>query len=92
VRKQRFSVPDFSGLVWRKSSRSTDQGECVEVGVWRRHHRSTGNGGEPLGSAVAERLCVARDSKNPDGPVLAFTVHTWSTFIGGVKAGTHDPH
>jgi hypothetical protein len=35
---------------------------------------------------------VARDSKNPDGPVLAFTVHTWSTFIGGIKAGTHDPH
>lgn len=85
-------MPDFSGLVWRKSSRSTDQGECVEVGVWPESRRSTGDGGEPLGGAAAERLWLARDSKDPDGPVLAFALHVWSTFVGSIKAGEHDPH
>ncbi|WP_338423567.1 DUF397 domain-containing protein [Streptomyces gobiensis] len=31
-----------------------------------------------------------RDSKNPQGPALAFTSHAWSAFIDGVKAGEYD--
>jgi predicted secreted Zn-dependent protease len=64
---------DFSGVAWRKSTRSTDQGECVEI-------------------AATETLRLARDSKNPDGPVLAFTSHTWNTFMNSIKAGTYDLH
>jgi len=28
-----------------------------------------------------------RDSKNPEGPVLAFTSHEWEAFVAGVSAG-----
>jgi len=31
-----------------------------------------------------------RDSKDPDGPVLHFTVSEWAAFIAGVKAGEFD--
>ncbi len=31
-----------------------------------------------------------RDSKNPAGPVLAFTPEAWRAFVAGVKAGGFD--
>ena len=31
-----------------------------------------------------------RDSKDPDGPVLAFTRAEWETFLGGAKTGEFD--
>jgi uncharacterized protein DUF397 len=39
---------------------------------------------------LSERVVVMRDSKNPDGPVLAFTRTEWATFLTAVKAGDHD--
>jgi hypothetical protein len=33
---------------------------------------------------------LVRDSKNPDGPVLAYTVEEVAAFIDGVKKGEFD--
>jgi Domain of unknown function (DUF397) len=59
---------DVTGVRWRKSSYSGDNGgDCVEVGA--------------AGLAVA-----VRDSKDPDGPLLAFAADTWKAFALRVKA------
>jgi hypothetical protein len=68
-------------MSWRKSSYSGDvNGSCVEV-RWRKSSHS----GNPDGNCVevameAERVGV-RDSKNVDGPRLAFPSATWRAFL-----------
>jgi len=54
--------------------------------VWRKSHHSGQNSDcieiVAIGSAVA-----VRDSKDPEGPQLAFRPATWVTFTARVKAG-----
>ena len=57
---------------WRKSSRSSATGNCVEVAA-----RYAPHGPEHL----------VRDSKNPGGPVLVFSPGQWNAFVQAVKAG-----
>jgi hypothetical protein len=65
----------FSCIQWRKSSHSGSEGqECVEVAALTTRH--TG------------RMIGMRDSKNPDGPVLSFSLTEWSFFIEDVKHST----
>ena len=66
---------DRSSLRWRKSRHSGTHGHCVEVAVSRLTH---GPGSSQL---------MVRDSKNPDGAVLAFTPAQWEAFIAGIKDG-----
>jgi hypothetical protein len=51
-------------------------GQCVEVAAITTHPDSP------------EPICAVRDSKDPEGPVLAFSPGHWRTFAGRVKAGT----
>ncbi|QKW38612.1 DUF397 domain-containing protein [Actinomadura sp. NAK00032] len=113
----------YSDVRWRKSSRSGEQGNCVEVGAWCKSTRSTdqghcvevgvhpvdtGSGGGSVrvspwkasshstqqGNCVevaSERAVVlARDSKDPDGPVLGFGADAWAAFLNTVKSGRLD--
>ena len=84
---------ESDGVMWRKSSYSaTTGGNCVEVGVWRKASHSTGNGGNCVEVAGLPVAGVAvRDSKDPDGPRLAFGPDQWREFTGRVRAGRFDP-
>lgn len=81
---------DLSTATWRKSSRSNDQGDCVEVAdaTWRKSSRSNDQGNcvevaDGLGGVVG-----VRDSKDPAGPVLVISPTSWSAFITATKVGT----
>ena len=52
--------------------------------TWRKSSRSSGNGGACVEVAGAGTVLV-RDSKDPDGPRLAFDHAAWETFTGKVK-------
>jgi hypothetical protein len=64
---------ELAGAVWRKSSRSNDQGWCVEVA-------------DNLPGVVG-----VRDSKDPDGPVLAVDRDGWAAFVAEAKTGILHP-
>jgi hypothetical protein len=67
---------DLSHATWRKSSYSNGSGgSCVEVAV--------------LASLAghSEQHIAVRDSKDPGGPVLAFTPRQWRQLTASVKAG-----
>ena len=65
-----MSSVDFSDVLWRKSSYSNGQANCVETAVIGRDGR----------------LVAVRDSKAPAGPVLTFLPWTWERFTASVKA------
>jgi Domain of unknown function (DUF397) len=74
-----MSSTDLSGALWRKSSDSNGQANCVEVAA--------------VGDGQAS-VCV-RDGKAPDTFGLAFTARAWRQFTDRVKprgaqAGLHD--
>lgn len=65
-------MPDLTGAVWRKSTRSGNGGNCVEV----------------ADNLVDELdVVLVRDSKDRTGPVLTFTRAEWSAFLAGVTDG-----
>jgi Domain of unknown function (DUF397) len=60
----------------------------VTRAVWRKSSYSSGNGGACV--EVARNLpgvIAVRDSKDPDGPKLAFAPGEWRAFTAAVKAG-----
>ncbi|WP_329428908.1 DUF397 domain-containing protein [Streptosporangium sp. NBC_01495] len=109
---------DTSRIVWRKSSRSGDGPNCVEVGVWHKSsfsgagqncievgvwNKSTlsGNGQDCVEVALADTrqtepgpdaapLVLVRDSKDADGPVLAFSYDEWDAFLCSIKGDNFD--
>jgi Domain of unknown function (DUF397) len=66
---------DFSDALWRKSSYSNGQANCVETAAIRQH----------------SRLVAVRDSKAPAGPVLTFLPSAWQQFTADVKATRKAP-
>ncbi|WP_433145203.1 DUF397 domain-containing protein [Actinomadura nitritigenes] len=71
LRNQRVTGAELIDVQWRKSSRSGNGGNCVEV-------------------ATHDQAHLARDSKDPNGPVLAFDRRTWGSFLDQVKTGRFD--
>ena len=65
-----MSTTEPTGMLWRKSSHSNGQANCVEVTILQ-----TG------GAAVA-----IRDSKAADGQCLIFTTRAWRQLINNVEA------
>jgi Domain of unknown function (DUF397) len=55
--------------VWRKSSYSGTQGNCVQVATNLR------------------RIVAVRDSKHPDGALLAVSRTAWAAFVADIQSG-----
>ncbi|MFG1998036.1 DUF397 domain-containing protein [Spirillospora sp. NPDC048911] len=71
---------------WRKSSHSgPNGGDCVEVGVWQTSSHSSSNGGNCVEVAPLAGVVAVRDSKDPDGPALAFSHEAWRAFTSRLK-------
>ncbi|MFD3450929.1 DUF397 domain-containing protein [Streptomyces sp. NPDC058691] len=76
-------------LVWFKSSYSDDQGgNCVEVALsWRKSTHSDTEGSDCVEVAPGADAVHVRDSKDPQGPTLAFTPAAWAEFVSAVATG-----
>ncbi|MFG3099058.1 DUF397 domain-containing protein [Streptomyces sp. NPDC048182] len=82
-----------TGIQWRKSSYSSDQGgncvECAPLGqlAWRKSSYSGDQGGNCI--EVAETACVVavRDSKAaPTGPSLTLSPTAFADFVNWASA------
>jgi Domain of unknown function (DUF397) len=63
----------------------------LDRAAWRKSTYSGDNGGGCV--EVARNLpgvVAVRDSKDPDGPKLAFAPDQWRAFTAGIKAGELD--
>jgi hypothetical protein len=71
-----------SELAWFKSSYSgSGGGECLEVALeWHKSTHSGAEGGECVEVAACPGTVHVRDSKDPQGPTLAFGPAAWSAF------------
>ena len=59
--------------------------------MWRKSSYSGGNGGDCVEVAVLPGGGRAvRDSKDPEGPTLAFTETEWAAFLAGARDGQFD--
>lgn len=84
---------DLSRAVWRTSSYSGQNGDCVEVAAVPAWQISTysGQNGACVEVAGGQHGFLVRDSKDPRGPVLTIESDGWRDFIADVKTGRHDP-
>ncbi|WHT21035.1 DUF397 domain-containing protein [Crossiella sp. CA-258035] len=57
---------------------------------YRKSSYSGGNGGECVEVALPGHLAAVRDSKNLEGPILAFTPGAWAVFQETLRAGSFD--
>ncbi|MFI2030869.1 DUF397 domain-containing protein [Streptomyces buecherae] len=60
----------------------------LSAAMWRKSSYSGDNGGNCVEVAPGfPGVVPVRDSKDPDGPALAFDASAWAAFVAGVKAG-----
>ncbi len=67
-----MSSTGLPNLLWRKSSYSNGQANCVEVASMKNKHT----------------IVAVRDSKAPDADGLTFTARAWQQFTDNVKHHT----
>ncbi|MFB4302912.1 DUF397 domain-containing protein [Actinomadura sp. NTSP31] len=65
-------------------------GHFSEQTRWRKSSYSTQDPAECVEVGCGTREVVTRDSKDPDGPVLAFEPKEWAAFVSQVKDGVYD--
>ena len=72
-----------ANLVWFKSSYSAGNGgQCIGVALdWRKSSYSGSQGGACIEVATSPAAIHVRDSKDPQGPSLAFSPTEWSAFL-----------
>jgi len=58
--------------------------------TWRKASYSNSSGGACVEVGVGSQFVAVRDSKDPDGPRLAFSAGAWDTFLRQVKHGRLD--
>lgn len=81
---------DLARAVWRKSSRSGNSNNCVEVAVlpagaaWRKSSRSGSQNNCVEVTNLADAVAV-RDSKDPHGAVLAVSPDEWLSFLRSLR-------
>ncbi|MFJ6216042.1 DUF397 domain-containing protein [Streptomyces sp. NPDC092296] len=87
-RKSSYSGGDGGNCVevalsWYKSSYSDgDGGNCVEVAMsWHKSSHSDGEGGNCVEVAACPQTVHVRDSKDKQGPQLAFSPEAWGAFV-----------
>jgi hypothetical protein len=56
---------------------------------WRKARRSANNGACVELAPAAEQILI-RDSKDQDGPVMAYSQYSWRLFVASVKTGHFD--
>ncbi|MFJ6621959.1 DUF397 domain-containing protein [Kitasatospora sp. NPDC091335] len=62
----------------------------ARITIWRKSSYS-GSGGQCIEVADGiPGLMPVRDSKDPDGPALAFLSPSWQAFVTAVRAGEFD--
>ncbi|MGW1199923.1 DUF397 domain-containing protein [Streptomyces sp. NPDC002536] len=70
-----------SGIAWRKSSYSTqDGGACIEV-AWLKSSYSTPEGQACVEIAALPEKVGIRDSKNRSRPAITIPAPAWQAFI-----------
>ncbi|GAA2117750.1 DUF397 domain-containing protein [Actinomadura alba] len=87
------TLDNLSAIHWRKSSYSdSSHGDCVEVGAvpWHKSSYSGSSGGACVEIADLSRMIAVRDSKDVDGPMLAFGRSAFRTFVGEIRTGRYD--
>lgn len=57
--------------------------------TWRKSSYSGNNGANCVEIGNAAHLIAVRDSKDPEGPRLAFGRAAWEAFAAKLKAGVH---
>ncbi|TDE30920.1 DUF397 domain-containing protein [Actinomadura sp. 6K520] len=57
---------------------------------WRKSSHSSGQGGQCVEVAGVAPAVAVRDSKDPDGPRLAFGAAAWRVFAARAKASEYD--
>jgi hypothetical protein len=67
---------------------SSEESEIRNL-AWRKASRSAGNGACVEVASTREYVAI-RDSKNPDGAILATSRSDWSSFLEDVKGGGCD--
>ena len=74
------------GEAWRTSSHSAGNGECAEVGAWRKSSASGGANSNCAEVGQVGAVVGVRDSRDPGGPVLVFGPVAWVAFLEGLRS------
>ncbi len=59
--------------------------------AWRKSSRSQPDNANCVEVAQLDDVVAVRNSKDPDGSVLFFTIAEWIAFLGGAHDGEFDP-